>query len=52
MASENIIQPNIPNAITITIMAILGGMAVAAIRKFVGARRGGGSVTTGGAFSN
>lgn len=51
MASENIIQPNIPNAITITIMAILGGMVVAALRKAVGSRRGA-SVTTGGAFSN
>ena len=49
MATENIIAVNVPNAASITIMALVGGLLVAALRKLVLKKRSG--VQAGASFS-
>lgn len=44
--NENIIAVNVPNAISILIMAAIGGLIVSAIRKAAG-NRSSGVATTG-----
>ncbi len=43
--AENIIQPNIPNAITITIMAAIGTVVAGFLVKLVKGRTGSGIVS-------
>lgn len=47
--NENLIAVNVPNGVSILIMALVGGVLVSAVRKF--AKRKTGAVTTGPAFS-
>lgn len=51
--SENIIAPNVPNAVTIVIIVMIGAVILSFARKLILGRRGGiaGTVTTGPAFT-
>lgn len=51
--NENIIAINIPNAISIIIMAAGGALLIAFLRKATGTKgAGAGQITTGAAFTN
>lgn len=41
MESENILAVNFPNMVTITLMAVVGGLLLSLARKGVGAMSGG-----------
>lgn len=51
MGGENIISINVANAISITLMAVLGLFALGAARKFLGNRKSGSGVSSGPSFS-
>jgi len=48
---DNIISVNVPNAVSITLMAVVGLMLVQWGRKALAKRNGGGGVTVGASFT-
>lgn len=50
IVAENIIAPNVPNAITIVVMMMLGGVILGAVKKAVTGNKGA-DVSSGPAFS-
>lgn len=49
---ENLIAINVPNGISILVMAALGGVVLAFVRKLAMGSKGGGGVASGPVFTN